>query len=281
MVKPTPASMSKNPEISQATFLRMRERWQPCVDLMPFFDYCAGHIPAKQPFSSLGNYVFNAGRPLALCTLYTPEIASYSAESEKSLLSYSLRHDYTAYIYRTGIYSGIHPTWHKARVLLNHLGDHRGVVWVDADTLFLKQDRKVFEPFLSSPKPLHICKDFAQGISSYNAGVFFFQNAPWSKQVLEDTDRFALEKRPPNLWDHGSDQKVMCDIILQRDPAGEFHEAHEMSEFNTDPRFMDENTFLLHFMAYPAGYKIPWMHYWNANNLDFNEADFVGRIRPL
>jgi hypothetical protein len=87
--------------------------------------------------------------------------SSYAAEAEKSLLSYCLRHDYTAYIYRAGLYSGIHPTWHKARALLNNLGDHRGVVWVDADTLFLKQDRKVFEPFLSSPKSLHICKDLA------------------------------------------------------------------------------------------------------------------------
>ena len=100
-------AISNNPETSQATFLRMRERWQPCVDLMPFFDYCAGHFSAKQPFSSFGNYVFNPGRPLALCTLYTPEIVSYAAEAEKSLLNYCLRHDYTAYIYRTGIYCGI------------------------------------------------------------------------------------------------------------------------------------------------------------------------------
>lgn len=270
-----------NPNSCQATFLRMRERWQPCVDLMPFFDYCAGHFPAKQPFISLGNYVFNPGSPLALCTLYTPEIVSYAAEAEKSLLSYCLRHDYTAYIYRTGIHPEIHPGWHKARVLLNHLGNHHGIVWVDADALILKQDLKIFEPFLSSSKMLHICKDFAQGISSYNSGVFFFQNAAWSKQVLEDTDRFALEKRPANLWDHGSDQKVMCDIILQRDPPCEFHEAHEMSEFNTDPRMMDENTFLLHFMAYPPGYKIPWMHYWNANNLNFREEDFRDRIQSL
>jgi hypothetical protein len=67
----------------------------------------------------------------------------------------------------------------------------------------------------------------------------------------------------------------------ERDPAGEFHEAHEMSVFNTDPRFMDEKTFLLHFMAYPPGYKIPWMHYWNAHNLNFREEHFIDRIQPL
>ena len=45
--------MSNNPEISQETFLRMRERWQPCVDLMPFFDYCAAHVLANQYFHLL------------------------------------------------------------------------------------------------------------------------------------------------------------------------------------------------------------------------------------
>lgn len=270
-----------NPEICQATFLRMCERWQPCVDLMPFFDYCATHFPAKQPFSSFGNYVFNPGRPLALCTLYTPEIVSYAAECEKSLLSYCLRHDCTAYIYRSGVYPDIHPGWHKARVILNHLGDHRGTVWVDADTLILCQEKQVFQQILSKQKPLHVSRDFAKGISAFNSGVIIFQNAPWVFELLEDWDRFAVEKRPANLWDHGSDQKVLCDLIQQRDPKGEYHEAHEMSEFNTDPRFMDEKTFLLHFMAYPPGYKIPWMHYWNANNLNFREEDFRDRIQPL
>jgi len=33
------------------SFLAMREKWQPCVGLMPFFNYCAAHFPAKQPFS--------------------------------------------------------------------------------------------------------------------------------------------------------------------------------------------------------------------------------------
>jgi hypothetical protein len=273
--------MSGNPESCQATFLRMRESWQPCVDLMPFFDYCAAHFPAKQPFSDLGNYVFNPGRPLALSTLYTPEIVVYAAESEKSLLNYCLRHNYTAYVYRSPVYPAIHPAWHKARVLLNHLSEHQSMIWMDSDTLILRQEDKVFEQILSQSKPLHVSRDFSQGISAYNSGVILFKNAPWVFDLLKDWDNFTTEKRPPNLWDYGSDQKVLCDLILQRDPAGEFHDAHEMSVFNTDPRFMSEKTFLLHFMAYPPGYKIPWMLYWNANNLDFQEADFLDRIKPL
>jgi len=35
-----------------------------------------------------------------------------------------------------------------------------------------------------------------------------------------------------------------------------------MSEFNTDPRFVDNDTFILHFMAYPHELKKIFMSYW-------------------
>jgi hypothetical protein len=139
----------------------------------------------------------------------------------------------------------------------------------------------VFDQILSRPKLLHISRDFAQGISAYNSGVILFKNAPFVFDLLKEWNNFTIANCPSNLWAHGSDQKVLCDLILEPDPAGEFHEAHEMAVFNTYPRFMDEKTFLLHFMAYPPGYKIPWMHYWNANHLDFREEDFLARIKPL
>jgi hypothetical protein len=106
---------------------------------MPFFEFCADHFQTKQPFQSTGSYVFNLGRPIALCTLYTPEVGSCAAESEKSLLSYCLRHNYTAYVYRTPLYPATHPAWHKARVLLNHLSGHQAMIWLDSDTLILRQ----------------------------------------------------------------------------------------------------------------------------------------------
>lgn len=264
-----------------ATFLSMRDKWQPLVEIMPFFDYCAGFISASQPFQGIGSYVFNPGRPLGLCMLYTPEIVRYGAESEKSLLSYCMENDYTAYVYRSSIYLGIHPTWQKGRVILNHLSEHEAMVWLDADTLILSQKKRAFETLLPSSKKLHLSRDFAKGSAAFNAGVILFKNDHWVHQLLKDWDAFALEHKPAKLWDHGSDQKVLSDLILSRDPNSEFHEVHEMAEFNTDPRFMDENTFLLHFMAYPSGYKIPWMHYWNACNLDFKESYFAGRIQPL
>jgi hypothetical protein len=130
----------------------MREKWQPLVEAMPFFDFCAGFIPTKQPFHGMESYVLNPGRPLGLCMLYTPEIVRYGAESEKSLLSYCRVNNYTAYIYRSSIYPGIPPTWQKGRVILNHLSEHEVIVWLDADTLILSPKKRVFENLLTSLK---------------------------------------------------------------------------------------------------------------------------------
>jgi lipopolysaccharide biosynthesis glycosyltransferase len=230
----------------------------------------------------LGSYVFNPGKRLAICTLYTPEIVRYAAESEKSIISYCIKNDYTAYIYRQGIYGDIHPAWHKARVILNHLANHSEMVWVDADTLILQQHNKRFENIAENSKAFHISKDLTDnGPTPYNSGVFIVKNSPWAIGLLKDWDEFAVTHKPVKLWDYGSDQKVLCDLILSRDPNCDCHQVHDMSVFNTDPRFMDEKTFLLHFMSYPSGYRIPWMSYWNARNLDFREEHFVDRIQPL
>ena len=275
----------QTPEISEddlAPFIEMKSFWEPLMRVLPFHNYCAELVPPSQPFPKLESYVFNPGKSMALCTLYTPEVVAYAAESEKSILSYCLKNNYTAYIYRAGIYSGIHPAWHKARVLLRHLASHAAIVWLDADTLILQQQKRVFESISENPKPFHIARDLTDsGPTPYNSGVFIVKNSNWAIALLEDWDQFAQTHRPARLWDHGSDQKVLCDLILSKDSNREFHEVYEMSVFNTDPRFVDGETFLLHFMSYPPGYRIPWMSYWNANNLDFQEADFLDRIKPL
>ena len=263
-------------------FIEMKSFWEPLMSVMPFHNYCAELVSHSQPFPQLESYVFNPGKSMALCTLYTPEVVAYAVESEKSILSYCLQNDYTAYIYRAGLYSGIHPTWHKARILLNHLALHQTMVWLDADTLIIHQQKKVFEYIAESPKSFHICCDLTDwGPTPYNAGVFIVKNSSWSMDLLNDCDQFTLNHKPAKLWDHGSDQKVLCDLILSKDPNREFHEVYEMSAFNTDPRFMDEETFLLHFMSYPPGYRIPWMSYWNARNLNFRESEFQDLIIPI
>lgn len=278
-ILPQNAAISKE---NLSSFIEMKSFWEPLMRVMPFFNYCAKLVSPSQPFPELESYVFNPGKPFALCSLYTPEVVAYAAESEKSILRYCLQHDYTAYIYRAGLYSGIHPTWHKARILLNHLAGHQSMVWLDADTLILDQENKIFECISNSPKSLHISRDLTDsGPTPYNAGVLIVKNSPWSIELLNDCDKFTINNKPTNLWDHGSDQKVLCDLILSKDPNREFHEVYEMSVFNTDPRFVDKKTFLLHFMSYPSGFRIPWMSFWNAHNLDFQEADFFDRIKPL
>jgi len=73
-----------NPETCQTTFLHMRERWKPSVDLMPFFEYCAGHFDANKPFSALRNYVFNPGLSQTLCILPGSEIVSWNKKKNEN-----------------------------------------------------------------------------------------------------------------------------------------------------------------------------------------------------
>lgn len=263
--------------------IEMKSFWEPLMKVMPFHNFCAELVEKSSLFPEIESYVFNPGKKIALCTLFTSEVTPFAAESEKSILSYCLRHNYTAYIYRKAIYHGIHPTWHKPKAILNHLAKHSAMVWLDADTLILQQQSNIFELILGkNSKIFHISRDLTESSPTpYNAGVFIIKNSPWGFDLLESCDRFAVDHKPVKLWDYGSDQKVLCDLLISKDPHREFHEVYDMSVFNTDPRFVDETTFLLHFMSYPNGYRIPWMKYWNTRNLVFREEDFVKMIEPL
>ena len=63
------------------------------------------------------------------------------------------------------------------------------------------------------------------------------------------------------LYASGGDQEILCDILKKSDGFGFNRKVFPMNEFNTEPRFVDENTFILHFMAYPYELKKIFMRY--------------------
>ena len=203
--------MACNLEICQAALIGMKARWVSLADLLPFFAFCADHFPTKQPFQFIGNYFFNPGRPLAFGMLYTPEIVGYAAESEKSLISYCNKNNYTAYIYRLSSYDGIHPTWHKARVLLNHMGDHRGMLWIDADMLISREFR------LPQGDDVIVYND--PGAWHFNAGFITFRNSENTIAFLHAVIARceALDDRS-SLYVNGSDQTQFIQEYLVHFP---------------------------------------------------------------
>jgi hypothetical protein len=66
-----------------------------------------------------------------------------------------------------------------------------------------------------------------------------------------------------SLYASGGDQEILCNIIKKSDPFLLNVKILEMNQFNTDPRMIDNNTFIVHFMAYPYHLKILFISYWN------------------
>jgi len=261
----------------------MRGQWRDVMKRQAhFLEFSVNKSPARRPIDHFENFVFNPGKELAICTLSTPEITGYAAEAEKSILSYCLKNDYTAYIYRKSFYPTAHPSWGKGRALLNHIDSHKYMVWMDSDTLILRQDQRIFESIAStSPKMMHVAIDYPTSWCPYNNGVFFFRTTPDIKNLLTKWDEFSRKHLPKGLYEHGGDQRILCNLLLEWDPSKNMHQPHEMAVFDTEPNDMTAETTVLHFMGFSKDIRILWMNYWNSECLSYTEQCFLGKIKPL
>ncbi|MEZ2352458.1 hypothetical protein [Caballeronia sp. RCC_10] len=82
--------------------------------------------------------VYQPGRPIAVVSLYTPNIASYARYGEASLRAYGERNGYTLYQHRNvpaGFPREACGNWSKPFLLDKYLPHHEWVFWVDADIL--------------------------------------------------------------------------------------------------------------------------------------------------
>jgi len=93
-----------------------------------------------------------------------------------------------------------------------------------------------------------------------NSGVFFLKSHQYTKNLITKWRDFKGDKS--SLYASGGDQEILCEILRKSDGYGLNRKIFEMNEFNTDPRLVNEDTFILHFMAYPHELKKIFMSYW-------------------
>ena len=83
------------------------------------------------------------------------------------------------------------------------------------------------------------------------------QNKNWSfkytKNLIKRWRDFSGDKS--SLYSSGGDQEILCRILKKSDEGGFNRKIFKMNEFNTDPRLVNNDTFILHFMAYPLQLK--------------------------
>tara|TARA_B100001989_G_C24551857_1_gene475858 strand:+ start:35650 stop:41955 length:6306 start_codon:yes stop_codon:yes gene_type:complete len=250
-------------ETKQQQFIKVKDQWKNFKDY-DFLKYISNQIPETQtPRDKFTTY--NSGNKIAIVSLYTPEISDYAIHSENSIRDYCEKQNYTFYVYRQKLEENCSANWSKAQAILRHINDHDYIVWMDSDTLIFNDEKK-FEDIISkaSRKFIFATKDIGDN-SMLNSGVLIFKNHDYVKGLIKKWRDFDGDKT--SLYASGGDQEILCDILKKSDGFGFNRKIFEMNEFNTDPRFVDEDTFILHFMAYPHELKKIFMSYWQNNFL--------------
>ena len=239
-------------------FIKLKNQWPNFKDY-DFLKKISNLVPKEEkPTENCSMY--NPGKKIAVVSLYTEEISEYAIHSENSIKEYCKKQNYTFYVYRRKIDEDSSPNWSKAQALLNHVNDHDYLIWMDSDTLIFNPEKK-FEDIISkaSRKFIIATKDIGEN-SMLNSGVLIFKCHNYTKNLIKKWRDFDGDKS--SLYASGGDQEILCEILKKSDPFGYNRKIFEMNEFNTDPRFVDKDTFILHFMAYPNELKKIFMSYW-------------------
>jgi len=245
----------------QNEFIKLKNEWMKFKDYN-FLDFVAKNLP-KRGVPKEKYTCYNPGKKIGIVSLYTPEISEYAIDSEISIRDYAFKQGYTFHVYRDKLDEESHPNWSKPHAILNHLDDHETIVWMDSDTIIFNPNQK-FENILSECVPIKkiiACEDIGAN-SMLNSGVIFFRNHKYTKNLIKRWKDFHGNKS--ELYSSGGDQEVFCDILKRSDPHGSNRKIFPMSKFNTDPRLVDNETFIMHFMAYGNTLKSVFMRYWGS-----------------
>lgn len=255
-------------ETKQNEFIKLKNEWMKFKDYN-FLDFVAKNLP-KREVPTEKYTCYNPGKKIGIVSLYTPEISEYAIESEISIRDYAFKQGYTFHVYRDKLNKESHPNWSKPQSLLNHFDNHETIVWMDSDTIIFNPNQK-FENILSECVPIKkiiACEDIGANNkilpkgSMLNSGVVMFKNHEYTRNIITRWRDFDCDKS--GLYTGGGDQQVLCKVLKSSDGFGYNRKIFPMNTFNTDPRKVDVNTFILHFMGYTNTLKSVFMRYWGS-----------------
>ena len=259
--------LQDNIKKKQQEFIKLKNHWYNLRDYS-FLKSLVSQIPDRDiPKDKYSCY--NPNQKIGIVSLYTSEIAQYAIESENSIKEYAIKQGYTFHVYRESIDTKNYPSWSKPRALLNHIDEHEVLIWMDSDTLIFNPDKN-FEDILDRCVPMKkiiACEDIGSNNkdmptgSLLNSGIVIFRSHTYTKNLIKRWLNFAGDKS--SLFSSGGDQEVLCEILKNSDSFGFNRKIFPMNKFNTDPRFLDEDSFVVHFMGYGHTLKLIFMKYWN------------------
>ncbi|WP_250453408.1 hypothetical protein [Caballeronia sp. ATUFL_M2_KS44] len=223
----------------------------------PMLSFPHTHDAADNAASS----VYQPGQPIAVVTLYTPNVARYGRIAEHNFRRYCERHGYTLYVHREipshlndGKTSG---NWLKPALLREYLPHHEWVFWVDADVLVNDMNRT-----LESIMPGHdavLARDV--GSWTFNSGIMGFRRTQPNYDAFQRIlDACAQLDDKSHVYASLGDQFY---FIREYEQHADFDATHVASfiEWNTAWLYRRADSFMVHYIGMWEDHKALLMDY--------------------
>ena len=227
------------------------------LGLFSYANLLCGPAPELPDIPQADFEVINPGKPNALVTLYTPEIAMQGAVCERNLSRYCKSKELTLYVYRKNhrAAENISATWLKPELLLRHIADHDYIAWVDSDIL------------ISSEYNLDTSREFTayqdMGNWRFNAGFMIFRNSEKIQNFLA-----SVAARCESISDRSTTYENKGDqwqFILEAEKQFPDFSPLSNSRVNALPG-CELNAFsplLVHFVCMPTHVRTRVMHHYD------------------
>jgi hypothetical protein len=221
-------------------------------------------------------YTLNKKNKIALTTMYTENIKSYSEISTKNKEWYANKYNIDVIVTKERL-SNRHPAWDKIQCIINAMkSDYEYIIWMDADAIFLT-DKIDFNTIVNiyPDKNFIVCNDpycpkssldisydynILENLRIINTGVFIIKNNTemkeliekvWNTQTNTNAGQYNLNKEVKldtctHNWDDWPyEQGALHVTFAGRNDIVILPEK----SFNTLPNHIHNNSFILHNMG--------------------------------
>ena len=177
---------------------------------------------------------------LAVCSLWTHEIADYAELTMKNKRAYCAKWDYPFIEQQGSLDPARHPAWSKLLLIQRALPFYDWVFWTDADSLFTRDDIPLSH-FIDEAADLIWSEDE----NGPNTGHFFLRRCKAAFELLRVAH--AREDLTNHLW-------VEQEALRQTVASGQVNirvKAAPLSDFNSQEPTFEEGQLIIHFPGAP------------------------------
>lgn len=157
---------------------------------------------------------------------------TYAKSTEENHRSYCDIHGYAYKMVRDGFWGDCHPAWSKLKFLQEELPNYKWVMWLDADAVFVNKSRSLDRFFI--PRMGHVSSTWrAFGRLQLTNGISFWQNTPWTFDLLKSAVRYKKEFAWHGVWEEEGIRRALDEDL---DNYGRWLGV-ESTHFNSWPHY--------------------------------------------